>query len=227
MASVRIAPDGTVYYTDTWNSTVYRLGPVAVAGNGTPGYSGDGGPATAAQLMTPEDLAFDAAGSIYIADWYSQRVRMVRAGVITTFAGTGGFVTGDGGQALAAQIAHPSKVAIDSRGNYYFAELAANTVRRVAPDGVITTVAGNGQPGFSGDDGPATAAQLWEPQSVSVDASDNLFIVDRRNGRIRRVDHHHRRRRWEHVCQQCPGDANRVGGSERGRVRPGWQLVHR
>jgi len=188
MASVRIAPDGTVYYTDTWNSTVYRLGPVAVAGNGTPGYSGDGGPATAAQLMTPEDLAFDAAGSIYIADWYSQRVRMVRAGVITTFAGTGGFVTGDGGQALAAQIAHPSKVAIDSRGNYYFAELAANTVRRVAPDGVITTVAGNGQPGFSGDDGPATAAQLWEPQSVSVDASDNLFIVDRRNGRIRRVD---------------------------------------
>ena len=156
----------------------------------TPGFSGDTGQATAAQLILPSGIAFDAAGNAYIADGGNQRVRKVDpAGVITTFAGTGlpGF-TGDTGQATAAQLSTPAGVAVDAAGNVYIADSFNHRVRKVDPTGVITTFAGTGAAGFSGDTAQATAAQLSLPRGVSVDGAGNVYIADTGNHRVRRVD---------------------------------------
>jgi uncharacterized protein (TIGR03437 family) len=168
-----------------------------VAGNSRPGYAGDGGPATAAQLHTPEGLAVDADGNLYIADILNQRIRKVSPdGTITTVAGTGvrGYF-GDGGPATAARIslggslwgADGIGVAVDAAGNLYIADWRNHRIRKVSSDGIITTVAGNGTSGASGDGGPAASAQLSYPVSVAVDASGNLFISDSGNSRIRKV----------------------------------------
>src|SRR5438094_666299 len=141
------------------------------------GFSGDGGLATAAQLYGTQGVAVDAAGNLYIFDEGSARVRKVTpAGIISTIAGNGtrGF-NGDGGPATAAQV-NPSGLAVDAAGNLYIAGSAR--VRKVTPDGIISTVAGNGTPGFSGDGGPATSAQLNGPAALAVDAVGNLFIAD-------------------------------------------------
>jgi sugar lactone lactonase YvrE len=161
-----------------------------VAGNGAAGFSGDGDPATSAQLYGPTGVAVDAAGNLYIADSSNNRIRKVTpGGVITTVAGNGsaGF-SGDGGPATSAQLAHPNDIAVDTAGNLFIVDTNNNRIRKVTPGGVITTVAGNGSVGFSGDGGPATAAQLNGPQAVAVDmTAGNLFIADTNNVRIRRV----------------------------------------
>ena len=162
-----------------------------MAGTGTPGFSGDDGPATTAQLMGPRGLAVAADGNLYIADFGNHRVRRVglSSGRITTVAGTGtaGF-SGDDGLATAAQLANPTGVAVDAAGNLYIADNGNHRVRRVDPSGVITTVAGTGAQGFSGDRGPAIAAQLNSPVGVAVDTAGSLYIADRGNERVRRVD---------------------------------------
>ncbi|MEE8062232.1 MAG: HYR domain-containing protein, partial [Gemmatimonadales bacterium] len=160
-----------------------------VAGNGTRGFSGDGGPATTAALNSPFGVAVDAAGNLFIADVINNRIRKVdTSGIITTVAGNGtvGF-SGDGGPATTAALAFPSGVAVDAAGNLFIADQINQRIRKVDTSGIITTVAGNGTLGFSGDGGPATTAALANPLGVAVDAAGNLFIADSSNQRIRQV----------------------------------------
>jgi sugar lactone lactonase YvrE len=173
-----------------------------VAGTGQAGFSGDGGPATEARIQGPGGVAVDAAGHLYIADYNNHRIRKVSPdGLITTVAGSGptglgkGVSTGDGGLATEARLNGPLGLALDRSGNLFFAEsgepTAANggyRVRKVSPDGIISTVVGSDAPGFSGDGGPATQARLNVPTGVAVDTEGNLFIADRDNYRIRKVD---------------------------------------
>jgi trimeric autotransporter adhesin len=160
-----------------------------VAGNGVPGYSGDGGRATEARLNGPSGIAFDAEGNLYIADVLNNRVRRVDpSGVITTVAGTGrAGLSGDGWQAQAVDLWHPVRVRVDASGNLYILEAATNRVRRIGRDGAIRTIAGSGRRGFSGDGGPATAAALAEPLDVAVDGDGNVYVADTNNHRVRRV----------------------------------------
>src|SRR6266446_5915776 len=164
---------------------------ITVAGSGAPGFDGDGGPATSAQLRDPSSVVIDSAGNLFIADTINNRVRHVAAGsgIITTVAGTGvpGF-SGDGGPATSAQLNYPTSVAVDTAGHLFIADQSNLRIRRVAAaTGIITTVAGTGIPGFSGDGGPATSAELNYPTSVAIDTAGNLFITDANNNRIRRV----------------------------------------
>jgi sugar lactone lactonase YvrE len=160
-----------------------------VAGTGTGGFSGDGGLATDARLSVPAGVAVDGAGTLYIADQENHRVRRVGTdGKITTVAGTGtGGFFGDGGPATRAQLLAPAGVAVDGAGTLYIADTGNHRVRQVGADGKITTVAGTGTDGFSGDGGPATRARLWAPAGVAVDSSGNVYIADERNRRVRRV----------------------------------------
>jgi len=165
-----------------------------LAGTGVAGFSGDGGPAAAAQLSAPGGIAkvpysFPGADDLYVADTGNNRVRVIRQGVISTFAGNGtaGF-SGDGGPATQAALSGPLDIALaPDRVALYIADTGNNRVRRVAPDGTITTVAGNGSAGFSGDGGPATQAALNAPSGVAVDPGGNLYIADTANHRVRRV----------------------------------------
>jgi len=160
-----------------------------IAGTGQRGYSGDGGPAATAAFASPEAVAVDPNGIIYVADQGNNRVRRIdAASVITTVAGTGAVTgpLGDGGPATSAVVAGPQGLAIDRLGNVFIAEFN-HRVRRLAPDGMITTVAGSGQPGFGGDGGPATAARLNGPRGLAVDDAGSLYIADWRNDRIRAV----------------------------------------
>ena len=196
---------GNLYIADLANSRIRKVtnGVITtVAGNGTLGFSGDGGPATSAQLSGPSNVAVDSAGNLYIVDTGNQRIRKVSNGIITTVAGNGaqGF-SGDNGPAIDARLYNPSAVAVDSAGNLYIADSYNNRIREVS-NGMITTVAGGVPPtgtipilgpglppygGFGGDGGPATAAQMYDPTGVAVDAAGNLYIADYFNGRIREV----------------------------------------
>jgi uncharacterized protein (TIGR03437 family) len=164
-----------------------------VAGNGTPGFSGDGGPATSAQLSFavgyPSGLAVDASGNLFIADPGNNRIRRVTPqGTITTVAGNGGAgFSGDGGPATSGQLDSPGGVAVDASGNLFVVGLSDSRIRKVTPQGTITTVAGNGVPGFSGDGGQAVTARLCYPWGVAVDKPGNLFVADSGNSRIRKV----------------------------------------
>ena len=152
-----------------------------IAGTGQPGFSGDGGSATAAQLNQPEDMEVDRAGNLYIADSANNRIRKVdTSGIITTFAGTGkpGH-SGDGGPATAANIGNPDYLAFDPKGNLYFNDDTGHMVRMIDTKGVVTTIAGTGRPGCSGlKGGPAVDARLKSPGDLAVDRQHNLYIVD-------------------------------------------------
>ena len=188
-----VDPAGNLYIADAANHRVRKVTPAGaistLAGNGHPGFSGDNGPASAAQLNQPYDLALDAAGNLYIADYGNQRVRAIGTdGNITTVAGDGlGGVFADGGPATGALLLGPRNVATDAAGNLYISDFDGHRVRRVAPDGTIGTVAGTGVAGFGGDGGPATAAQLAFPAGLALDGAGNLYIVDSANVRIRKV----------------------------------------
>jgi hypothetical protein len=175
---------GNVPVADLGNQRVRRVDAggriFTLAGIGTSGFSGDGGPATAAELNHPAALALDGAGRLYIADRDNQRIRLVGGnGVIRTFAGTGvaGF-DGDGGQAVKARLNQPAGLAIDRGGDVFVADSGNARVRRIGPQGQITTVAGIGSRGYTGDGGPATAAQLTFPVDVAVDGRGDVFIAD-------------------------------------------------
>jgi uncharacterized repeat protein (TIGR01451 family) len=159
-----------------------------VAGT-TFGFSGDGGPGTAARLGYPTRLALDTEGNLYIADSASSRVRkLTPQGIISTVAGNGTFnFSGDGGPAITASLNAPMDVAVDAAGNVYIADTNNHRIRKINPQGIISTVAGNGTSGFSGDGGVATSGQLNSPASIAFDAAGNLFISDSNNNRIRRV----------------------------------------
>ncbi|MCX6594231.1 MAG: putative Ig domain-containing protein [Acidobacteria bacterium] len=182
------------YLADERNHRVLRIpaagGPATIfAGGNGAGFSGDGGLATAAKLNAPRGLAIDGAGNVFISDNLNARIRLVSpSGVISTYAGNGTFgFTGDGGPATSASI-RAYGLALDAKGNLYIG--AANNsapVRRIDTAGIITTIAGNGTAGFSGDGAPAAAAQLRAPARVAVDAAGNLYISDGGNDRIRRV----------------------------------------
>lgn len=159
-----------------------------VAGTGVAGFSGDGGPATAAQLNFPTDACLDGSGALLISDTNNNRVRRVLNGTISTFAGNGNLSsTGDGGPATLASLNAPRGVAVDTAGNVYISEFGGNRVRKVS-GGIITTFAGTGAFGFSGDGGPATAARLFSPLGMLADAGGNLYISDANNNRIRKVN---------------------------------------
>jgi len=159
------------------------------AGTGSGGYSGDGGAATAAQLNAPFGIAVDSAGNFYIAEWINHRVRKVdTSGRITTVAGIGvGGYGGDGGPATEAALNSPEGVAVDAAGNIYIADSFNNRIRKVDTSGVITTIAGNGSPQYTGE-GVATQVSLNDPSGVAADNSGNLYIADNSSHRIRKLD---------------------------------------
>ncbi len=190
-----IAPDndGNVFIVDSDNSRIRKVNSSGiistVAGSGTYGYSGDGGPATSAEIGYPYGIAVDSNDNFYFADYYFQRIRKVDlAGIISTVAGNGNVgYGGDGGEATGAELNFPVGVAVDGGGNVYIADTLNNRIRIVNSEGVISTVAGDGVAGYSGDGGPATSAEIHAPQSVSVDEDGNIYLSDIENGRVRAV----------------------------------------
>jgi len=188
---INFGPDGLLYIADRDNHairTVNGAGIIAtVAGVGDRGFGGDGGLAIEANLSRPQGLAVDGVGNLYIADSDNHVIRWVDIhGIITSFAGTGEVGnSGDGGPATEAQLSDPNGVALDAEGNLYFADDVAHAIRRVALDGTISTVAGTGSAGFSGDGGPGAEAALSSPGDIAFDADGNMYIADSGNHRIR------------------------------------------
>lgn len=182
---------GDLYIADSGDNLireVSRTGVImTVAGNGQEGFSGDGGPATNAQLDSPSGVAVDSGGNLYIADTKNNRIREVSGGTIHTIAGTGsaGF-GGDNGAATAAQLDTPTGLAVDEQGHLYIADTGNQRIRRISGT-TIATIAGNGIEGFSGDGAAATAASLDDPGGIAVDAAGNLYIADTDNQRVRMV----------------------------------------
>ena len=185
---------GNLYIVDSGNYRIRRVDTVGiittVAGIGERGYSGDEGLAVKAQLNQPYDVAVDGVGNLYIADSGNYRIRQVDAArTITTIAGIGEIrYSGDGGPANQADLYYPKDVTVDRLGNLYIADTWNDRVRRVDTSGIITTVAGSGYRGYSGDEGPAVFARLNRPNDVAMDGAGNLYIADSWNNRIRRVD---------------------------------------
>jgi uncharacterized protein (TIGR03437 family) len=254
---VAVDAAGNVYIADTFNHRIRIVttgGKIStLAGNGFPGYAGEGGDPASASMFLPTDVAVDSGGNIYIADLGNSLIRKVSKGVIVTIAGNSGGLppreglsatavrlsgptgvavdangavyiaegsigsgsgldggdfriwqvasgriapaagtglksfSGDGGPAATAQFDAPGGIARDARGNLFIADTQNNRIRKIAPDGVVTTVAGNALAGFAGDGGPATLAELNRPTDVAVDADGNLFIADSGNNRVRKV----------------------------------------
>lgn len=189
--------EGGFFVADTSDRLVRKVtaaGQISTVAGKTPvanriSLSGDGGPGPKAELSFPTGLVVNSAGDLFIADTENHRIRKLgRDGNITTIAGTGtpGF-SGDGGPATQAQLYEPWGLALDSKGDLFIADASNHRIRKMAPDGKISTVAGTGTAGLSGDEGPAAAAQLNHPLAVAVDSRDNLFIVDQLNYRVRRV----------------------------------------
>jgi len=193
-AGLAFDPEGNLYIADRENHRVRKVdtsGNISTfAGIGEAGFSGDDAPAVKARLNLPSGVVADEKGNLYISDRSNDRIRVVdKKGVIRTYAGTGvaGF-QGDAGPALKAQLDKPFGIALDEAENLYIADRNNNRVRKVSPEGIITTVAGDGGFFFMGDNGPAYGASIAGPTGVAVDKKGNLYIADRNNNRIRLVD---------------------------------------
>jgi len=193
---VAVAPNGDVYFADTDNDVVRKVAfatglITTVAGNGLPGSTGDGGPATSARLKAPEDVFVAASGDLYIADTGNHEIRKVAAatGVITTVAGNGSpGSTGDLGLATAARLNSPRGITVASNGDFYIGDRSNNKVRKViALTGIIMTYAGTGTAGYSGDGALATLARLNRPQGIHLASNGDLYIADALNSAIRKV----------------------------------------
>jgi hypothetical protein len=182
---------GNLYFSEPNNYIVRKVSPTGTittyAGTGSSGFSGDGGPATIAQLGLPTGIALDKAGNLYIAT-AGARVRKVDpAGNISTFAGTGsGVISGDGSPATAAGLGSPIAVGVDTGGNVYIG--GSYCIRKVDNAGIITTIAGTGTLGFSGDGGPATSATIRNVDQVIADRANNIYFTDEQNNRVRKID---------------------------------------
>ena len=200
---------GNLYIADAGNNRIRKVDQQGIittfAGSGQAGFAGDGGPATAAQLYLADlisnidgnsSIAVDVAGNVYVADVNNNRVRKIdKQGIITTVVGTGAQdFSGDGGLATDAGLPNPTGLAIDAEGDLYVGTISFRSthsggrVRKIGPHGIITTVAGGGEPDVMGDDGPATAASIGDPKGLDPDSKGNLYIADSGNGRVRRVD---------------------------------------
>jgi sugar lactone lactonase YvrE len=191
--SVAVDAAGNLYIADSLNNVIREVTPngniTTVAGNGTAGYSGDGGPATSAQLSLPYGVAVDRAGDLFIADTANDVIREVTPdGNITTVAGTNtrGFA-GDGGPANAAQLYGPYAVAVDAAGDLYISDSGNHAIREVLAGGNIVTLAGNGEPGYSGDGGSAVSGRFYYPRGLALDPAGNLYIADFGNNVIRKI----------------------------------------
>lgn len=186
-------PAGTIYVACPLAHRILRVESdgtyTTVAGSARAGYAGDGGPATEAMLNSPSAIAFDRAGNLYIADSHNHRVRKVDgAGRITTIAGTGeGGLSGDGWRATSVPVWSPIDVEVDSAGNIFVLEGAVPRLRRIDENGIMTTVAGTGSPGYSGDGGRATDARLHQATDFSIGLEGEIYIADVGNHRVRVV----------------------------------------
>ena len=194
--SLVVDTNGDIYIIDRLNAAVRKFEAATgiittVAGTGQPGYSGDGGPGTRAQLREPNDCFLDGKGGLLIADIQDQRIRRLdlATGIIDTFAGDGEKVrAGDGLPAISASILGARAVCMDSKGNTYIAEREGNGIRKVDANGIMSTYAGTGERGYEGDGGPALEATWGAPKAIRCDAQDNLIVVDTENHAIRRID---------------------------------------
>ena len=191
---VAVGPSGVIYIADTLNQRVRAVAPGGIlstlAGNGVPGFNGDIQLPRTAQLNRPLGVAADALGNWFVADTVNSRVRQAQpGGNLFTIAGNGNAsYFGDGSVATKGSVNQPEGVAVDSLGNVYIADTLDQAVRKVTPNGVITTLAGNGSPGYSGDGGPANQARLNQPRGVAVDAGGNVYVADTGNAQVRRID---------------------------------------
>jgi sugar lactone lactonase YvrE len=191
---VAIGNNNDLYIADTYNHRIRKVNAqgliTTIAGNGEEGYSGDGSLATAAKLNNPEGIALDNQGNLYIADRDNHCIRKVDTqGIITTIAGDSheGY-SGDGGLAVVAQLNDPVSIMVDNTSNLYIADMDNHRIRKVDTQGIITTIAGNGEEGYSGDGDAATQAQLNLPHDMALDAKGVLYIADTHNHCIRQVD---------------------------------------
>jgi uncharacterized protein (TIGR03437 family) len=192
-SSVAFDANGTLYFAEIHTHRVGKVASdgklVTVAGTGFPGYSGDNGPATKAQLRNPAGIALDAQGNLYIADQGNHRIRKVTPnGTISTFAGNGtpGYLS-DNVPATSTSLNFPCDVKVDAKGNVYIADTVNNRIRRVSPDGIISTIAGNGQQGRGPDNVPAVSSSLNYPSGIAIDGNGSVYIIDWQNYLIRKV----------------------------------------
>ena len=201
---VAIDAAGTIYIADSGNHLVRRVDALTgvvttIAGVGVPGFAGDGGPATEALLNDPRRVAVDAAGHVFVADINNARIRRIdsETGLIVTVAGGGAAGAIEQANAIEADLISIGSIAFDSAGSLFVVETGRNRIRRIVPGGdglitrdqgeIITTVAGTGVQGFSGDGGPASGAQFSAPEDLAFDGQGNLYVADRLNHRLRRV----------------------------------------
>jgi sugar lactone lactonase YvrE len=194
--SLQVDTNGDIYIVDRLNAAVRKVDAATgiittVAGTGEPGYGGDGGPGALAQLREPNDCFLDRRGGLLIADIQDQRIRRLdlKTGIITTFAGNGEKQrAGDGKPAAQASIMGARAVCMDRQGNTYICEREGNGVRKVDARGIMSTFAGTGERGYSGDGGPALRATWGAPKAIRCDHHDNVIVVDTENHAIRRID---------------------------------------
>lgn len=189
--------EGNVYIADYNSSVIKKVTTSGImtifAGTGTEGFSGDGGPAAQAKLYRPTAVAVDKDGNVFISDASNKVIRKVsKSGVISTVAGVPGRAgyAGDGGAATKALLTQPAGIAVDNSGNLYIADPSNSVIRKVNPAGIISTFAGNGTAGYSGDNGPATKAQfqIGSPQGLAVDPNGNVYASDYQNHAIRKIN---------------------------------------